>query len=139
MFKANRDLPLDDQNNGPSTLQIALRRLISHGVTDNLYNRLMRFMPSKMRDVELNHAQIDGLLIPRINATLEAASQNENPKTVLDFVSKQYKAELTDGAKSQPSSHFIDTVLSHVKIFLFAGHDTTAMVLSWAYWYVVRS
>jgi cytochrome P450 len=133
---ACRDLPLDDQVSGPSTFQIALRRLISHSSTDTLYNRLMRLIPGKRRDIEINQAKIDDLLKPKIDARLKSIDSNEAQKTVIDLALKEFKSESQDKPQTQPSKFFIDTLLSHIKIFLFAGHDTTAITLSWAYRYV---
>jgi hypothetical protein len=59
------------------------------------------------------------------------------PKTINYLAIKSYMSEVQsasgDGKLSRVDPEFIDRAISHFKIFMFAGHDTTASTLSFAY------
>ena len=61
---------------------------------------------------------------------------SSSQKTVLDLALKEVELE-TPGA--EPSGEFIEDVVGLTKQFIFAGHDTTAVNLSFAYHFLHKS
>ncbi|KAK5653952.1 hypothetical protein OQA88_7877 [Cercophora sp. LCS_1] len=55
-------------------------------------------------------------------------------KTIISLAVKDYLANITDEKeKPEINEEFIDVLMQHLFIFLFAGHDTTAVTLCFAY------
>jgi cytochrome P450 len=94
-----------------------------------------------------NRRRMRAALTPYVmQAIAEVKSDRvEGPKTILNLAVQSYVAEVggdkglsrdtTRGSKSdQVDPQFLDMVLSQLKVFLFAGHDTTASALCFAYY-----
>ncbi|EMT67345.1 hypothetical protein FOC4_g10005432 [Fusarium odoratissimum] len=84
--------------------------------------------------------QLRSQLQPLIEAQLQNHERNEGPKTVnglaIRTYMKEYGSEGTSG--STIDSDFLDVTIENLKIFLFAGHDTTASTLCFAYNYLYQ-
>lgn len=50
---------------------------------------------------------------------------------------KEFISE-THNEKGTSSSTFVEDVFGQIRLFLFAGHDTTATVITWAYHYLAK-
>ncbi|KAF5560789.1 sterigmatocystin biosynthesis protein [Fusarium phyllophilum] len=84
--------------------------------------------------------QLRSQLQPLIEAQLQNHERNEGPKTVnglaIKTYMKEYGSEGTSGNTIDPE--FLDVTIENLKIFLFAGHDTTASTLCFAYNYLYQ-
>ncbi|KAI1467504.1 cytochrome P450 [Daldinia caldariorum] len=69
---------------------------------------------------------------------LNAAQNYEKivgPKTIVTLALKEYVNEVQNhNARGNIPSEFVERVVKHIKIFMFAGHDTTATVLAYIYY-----
>ncbi|KAI1460516.1 cytochrome P450 [Annulohypoxylon moriforme] len=74
-------------------------------------------------------------LVPYISNTAQNYEKIEGPKTVVALALKSYVNEAQgSSARVSISSDFIERVVKHIKIFMFAGHDTTATVLAYTFY-----
>ncbi|KAI1404469.1 cytochrome P450 [Hypoxylon fuscum] len=100
--RVSLDLRVREQTQGPTPILKALRALVGHILRTNL--------------------------LPQIKSRLQPDASSE--KTVIDLAVKEYKSE-SGNKNRQPSPDFIDTVISQLKLFMLAGHDTTAQAICW--------
>ncbi|KAI1500515.1 sterigmatocystin biosynthesis P450 monooxygenase StcS [Biscogniauxia marginata] len=126
-------LRIHEQTSGPEPILVALRSLIACCKFNNIKNRLERLTPTFNRVVSRNTKIIRDFLYPQIVARLSASTTSDSQKTVVDLAIKEVKEE-----NQRPNTEFIDSVIANLKIFLFAGHDTTAQTLSWIYYEINR-
>ncbi|KAI0890248.1 sterigmatocystin biosynthesis P450 monooxygenase StcS [Annulohypoxylon maeteangense] len=119
-----------EQTNGPSPLLEAFRNLIGYSKTRNLKNMLERLLPSYRRKVARNSKVIRDILMPKILNDLNP-SKVGHQKRVIDFAMQN-----VINGKEPFTSQFIDVLVSNIKVFLFAGHDTTAQTICWLLWEV---
>lgn len=73
-------------------------------------------------------------LMPFIKHTAENYEKITGPKTILNLALKSYVSEVDESARSNIPPAFLDRVVNHVKMFIMAGHDTTASTLAFAYY-----
>jgi cytochrome P450 len=73
--------------------------------------------------------------MPSIQDTVHNYEKIEGPKTVLKLAVKTYVEDMKESSPGGfiPSS-FLERTIKHIKIFLFAGHDTTATTLAHCFW-----
>lgn len=121
-----RDLDVKEQVEGPTPILKALRALISHVKGPTIWSELERWTPSYRRDVALNSKVLLDRLLPQVKSRLQPDASSE--KTVIDLAVKEYKSEYGN-EDQRPSPDFIDTVISQLKLFMLAGHDTTAQAM----------
>ncbi|KAI2472128.1 cytochrome P450 [Annulohypoxylon bovei var. microspora] len=78
---------------------------------------------------------IQSELVPYILNTAQNYEKIEGPKTIVALALKSYVSETQDYSTGGNIPYeFIDRVVKHIKIFMFAGHDTTATVLAYIYY-----
>ncbi|KAK8123985.1 Cytochrome P450 monooxygenase aflN [Apiospora kogelbergensis] len=126
-------LTFDVITNTPGPMLLALRALISYAKFNSLPNRLERLTPKYKRVIGHNSKIMADVLLPQIVTRLAASDAPRSQKTIIDMAIQEVK-----NSGQSPSSDFIDIVASNIKMFLFAGHDTTAQTLSWVYWELQR-
>ncbi|KAI1342602.1 cytochrome P450 [Xylariaceae sp. FL0016] len=74
-------------------------------------------------------------LMPYIRDTIFNYEKIEGPKTIIALAFKSHMSETSDqSARGHISPAFLDWVIKNIKIFMFAGHDTTAIALAYCYW-----
>ncbi|KAI1650323.1 cytochrome P450 [Daldinia loculata] len=74
-------------------------------------------------------------LTPYILNTAQNYEKIEGPKTIVALALNEYINEVQDyTARGNIPSEFVGRVIKHIKIFMFAGHDTTATVLAYIYY-----
>jgi cytochrome P450 len=90
-----------------------------------------------------NRARLRAALLPYIyQAIAEAESgQSDGSKTILTLAVQSYRADVASngdrsliGPSGEIDPAFLEAVLPHLKVFLFAGHDTTASTVAFAYY-----
>lgn len=130
-----------------------------HLVFKHLFTLPRRLNPFWYLEHYRNHRIIDKILLPHIHQHLPQNQQKQDsssgsdksssspssssttrPKTVVDLALKEIKQEQQEkGATTiSLSQDFIDDVIGLTKQFIFAGHDTTAITLSFAFHYLTR-
>ncbi|OJD18441.1 hypothetical protein AJ78_01561 [Emergomyces pasteurianus Ep9510] len=122
------DLRLHEQTTGPGPLFNALRSLIARVKLKNIWNRLERLTPGFKRAVSQDAAIIRDILLPHIQSRFNNLD-SKNQKTVIDLAIKELKEK-----GQQPTPEFINIILANIKLFLFAGHDTTAQTACWIFY-----
>jgi cytochrome P450 len=70
--------------------------------------------------------------MPFIKEAMTERETTEGPKTIVKLAAKAYVEE-SGSSKSTLDAKFIDMAVSQLKMFIFAGHDTTAMTLCYMY------
>lgn len=74
-------------------------------------------------------------LAPYILNTAQNYEKIEGAKTIVALALKSYVNETQDySARGNIPPDFVDRVVKHIKIFMFAGHDTTATALAYIYY-----
>ncbi|KAH8586607.1 cytochrome P450 [Bisporella sp. PMI_857] len=73
-------------------------------------------------------------MIPYIQGTISNHEKIEGPKTILKLAVKSYVEDQAISGRGSVPPEFIEKVANHIKIFLLAGHDTTATTIAYA-WY----
>ncbi|KAI1462167.1 sterigmatocystin biosynthesis P450 monooxygenase StcS [Annulohypoxylon moriforme] len=122
-----------EQTNGPSPLLEAFRNLIQYTKARNLKNMVERLLPSYRREVARNSKVIHDILVPKILNGLNP-SEGVHQKTVFDLALKNVVS-----GKEPFTSEFMDVLIANIKIFLFAGHDTTAQTICWLLWEINKA
>jgi cytochrome P450 len=106
--------------------------LIMNNAPDQLLKRLNPLRRLKMWN---NNRKIKNFLFPHIERSMARhGTPTEGPKTITDLAANLFVAEMqTDSRKGRVDSEFIDSAIQNMKIFILAGHDTTASTISYAY------
>ncbi|KAK9419313.1 putative Cytochrome P450 [Seiridium unicorne] len=132
------DLRLNEQNNGPTKLQTALRNLGSdHFFFKTLANLPKRLNPLYQLEEWRCTQELRRILVPRIKQQI-GAEQSSTQKTVVQLAMKEFINETQSGKGNVSGSEFVEDVFDLTRLFLFAGHDTTATVITWAFHYLSK-
>ncbi|KAK7992677.1 cytochrome P450 monooxygenase aflN [Apiospora saccharicola] len=78
-------------------------------------------------------------MMPYIQDTVQNYEKIEGPKTILALALKSYVTDVDASASGNIPPAFLNRVVNHIKMFLFAGHDTTATTLAYAYYELSRN
>ncbi|KAI1266180.1 cytochrome P450 [Xylariaceae sp. FL1019] len=128
ILKASLDMPVHEQTQGPSPLLKAMKVLNKYVKAENMLSKLERAMPKFRRDLAVNSSEIDAILRPHIE------KRDPARKSVVDFALAEIAAH--KGVSGDPKdwaaqTDLVDTVISNMKLFIVAGHHTTAQVMCW--------
>ncbi|KAK0631291.1 cytochrome P450 [Immersiella caudata] len=138
IVRASIDMRLHEQTrdpSNPSPMKRAMVEQLSLLIFEyNIKNLPQILSPIRQWKIWRNNHIMRDFLMPSIRDRLEPSPDRKPGKTIVDlalqaFVSENNKTEMNVPAK--PDKLFIDTVLAQLKLFIFAGHDTTAGVLCW--------
>ncbi|KAI0198822.1 cytochrome P450 [Astrocystis sublimbata] len=138
---------LHEQTEGPGPILKAMRQLLTHVKAPNLWTKLERFGPDYRRDVAMQNNIIREQLLPQINAQLAHTDPYENSqkhsRTVISLalseVRKDSETNSQQGEHIRPNPDFIDIVESQLRLFISAGHDTTAQAICWIFYEINKS
>ncbi|KAI1817008.1 vera protein [Poronia punctata] len=89
-------------------------------------------MPWHKAAARRNNAAVREVLLPLIQKKLQEAdsnSSNSNVKTIVDLAIKYVDQDDPNATREKPNAEFVDRLISNLKAFLFAGHDTTATTI----------
>ena len=83
-----------------------------------------------------NNITLKNILTPHIESEVQKQLDGtpSEYKTIISLASKAYLAETPSASKTKIDEEFMDLVVNQIKIFLLAGHDTTASGISYAYY-----
>lgn len=119
--------------NGPTEMQKAFRVISQHLVFKSWASLHKRLNPFWQFSLWKCHQTLRRVVLPHIQKHTSGHSLTKNSasqRTVLDLALKEIQLE-SPGA--EPSGQFIEDVVGLTKQFIFAGHDTTAINMSFAY------
>lgn len=116
-------------------------RWLSFGNEANLFERYHPLRPimtwwNNRRMVRYVSKQLDDRL--RSNVAKKDSAEIGGRKTIIDLALSNYLTEKEESSKQIPSSHgmdatFHDIAISQIRIFAFAGHDTTSSTMCYAF------
>jgi cytochrome P450 len=72
---------------------------------------------------------IRDILMPQIQSKLQEASNDSQVKTIIDLAIKYVDKDDPNATREKPNAAFVDRLIANLKVFLFAGHDTTASTI----------
>lgn len=72
-------------------------------------------------------------LVPHIHRHLSSVEGEMETKSIMDLAAQSIRKESEAGNGLESDPEFLDNVLENLKAFLFAGHDTTATTICWAF------
>ena len=124
----NRGLRLHEQTSGPGPLFQALSNVIPLVKMDTLWNRAERLLPKYHKTVSANAKIMRDALLPQIEKS--ATAKGDDANTIIDLALKDLYSESNSEKATPLSPELIDIIISQIKFFLFAGHNTTAQTMS---------
>ncbi|KAJ6089055.1 hypothetical protein N7499_003902 [Penicillium canescens] len=136
--RAILDIRLNCQTSN-NELQETLKRQIALMWTSNAPDQLvMALNPLRPLRMWNNNRIIRNYLRPHIERGIHEHLNGESTghKTINSLATKAYLSQ-QDSSKTNAiaaDEHFTDIAIAQIKIFLFAGHDTTATALSYSYY-----
>ncbi|KAK4671837.1 hypothetical protein QC764_609160 [Podospora pseudoanserina] len=90
--------------------------------------------PFRLYDLWRLERIIRNVLAPAVRENLSNETSTTLHKTILSLAVKAYLAENPDSNPKVDLEAFLNRTIPHLKIFIFAGHDTTATSLCFAYY-----
>ncbi|KAK8079740.1 Cytochrome P450 monooxygenase aflN [Apiospora hydei] len=126
------DVKLGEQLvDGPGPFRDALQTQILQMKPRSLLNRGWK-----------NHRTMAELLKPKVQARIAAMGNTKtvhDDKTVIDLVFKRYQENCArKGEPVTPDKLFVETIMSNLKVFIFAGHDTTSSTICFSLYELSR-
>ncbi|KAI1424198.1 vera protein [Xylaria sp. FL1777] len=121
----------EQQRTDPSPLKIALLdqiRIMNMGANAARAIPIGR-MPWHDVTARRNNKTIRDLVMPQIQSKLQADSNDSQVKTIVDLAIKYIDKDDPNGSREKPNAEFIERLIANLKVFLFAGHDTTAATM----------
>jgi hypothetical protein len=113
-----------------------MKSQISWLVVDNSPSGIIKTVnPFRLLKMWNNNRIIKNFLYPHIERSMaKHSSLTKGPQTITDLAIKSYMTEAhSSSSSSAVDPHFMDLAIQNLKIFIFAGHDTTASTMSFAY------
>jgi cytochrome P450 len=94
---------------------------------------LKTFHPLRLLIVKYNNRVVRKYLYPHIQRVI-SEPDSDGPKTITNLAAKAYlKAVNSSESIGNVDPAFIDMAIAQMKMFIFAGHDTTAAALCYTY------
>ena len=72
-------------------------------------------------------------MLPHLRREISEHGQSNGTKTINSLAVKAYLTDFKGSSSGRIDSHFVNVAIAQLKMFLFAGHDTTASALCYAY------
>lgn len=134
--RAALDVSLREQTKGPSALKTALLDQLTLCMFDyNILTLPKMISPVRHWKMARNTRKMRDFLLPAVQRRIGGAVEKSSHqlKTVVDLTVKAFNEEVADKGEEEalPDREFVDTVIAQLKIFVFAGHDTTATTICW--------
>ncbi|KAI1849373.1 hypothetical protein JX266_004868 [Neoarthrinium moseri] len=90
------------------------------------------FTPWASSSIGMNNKAMYDFFMPKVQDRLASGSQSSRKRTIVDLALKHFDEEDGQGTLP-PDAEFLDKLLSNLKAFVFAGHDTTATTICWMF------
>ncbi|KAF6824224.1 cytochrome p450 4v3 [Colletotrichum plurivorum] len=122
--RATLGMEMNEQTDGPSKLRTALMNQIGRLMARfNILDEIKWYNPWRAWTIARDRAIMFTELYPAVMECLQQKDEG-GTKTIL--------AQAMSLCKTMPPSRlFLNTVMAQLKVFMFAGHDTTATTLCW--------
>ncbi|KAI0400706.1 cytochrome P450 [Xylaria palmicola] len=141
------DLRSHEQTEGPGPILKAMRQLLTHVKSPNIWTKLERLAPSYRRDITIQNSIIRERLLPQIENQLARTDPYENTTNGFMAVISLALSELRknndiDSQHENPrrsNPDFIDIVEFQLRLFISAGHDTTAQAICWIFYEINKN
>jgi hypothetical protein len=112
-------------------IQNQTKWLINNNDPPGILMQINPFRPFKMW---YNNRIMHQYLVPHVEKSIYNQAETANYKTITSLAAKAYSSEVKSSSNSeQIDPKFVDMAISQLKIFIFAGHETTASALCYAY------
>ncbi|KAH8883472.1 cytochrome P450 4V3 [Thozetella sp. PMI_491] len=136
--RATIGIRLHEQTNGPTPFKAALLDQLNLCMFDrNIFTAWSWINPMRQISIWRNNKIMKDFIMQHIRARIDGSAgpeaQDQGATTVIDLALKSVwqESQLSKTPDVSLDPEIIDTVISNVKIFLFAGHDTTATAICW--------
>ncbi|KAH6659217.1 vera protein [Truncatella angustata] len=136
IIRATTNLRLHQQTRGFDTpLKAALLdQLEQMGRVANPARGLIHSLtPHASSAVHKNNKVMHDFFMPKVQDRIQSGLKAGGKRTIVDLALKQFDDEAGTQDAAKPDAEFLDSLLSNLKAFLFAGHDTTATTLCWMF------
>lgn len=98
-------------------------------VTNPLQAGIVGRMPWHRASAIRNNRIMRDFLMPQIQRKLGSTTDSTQKKTIIDLAIKHVSTDEPNASKEKPTTEFVDRLVANLKVFLFAGHDTTASTI----------
>ncbi|KAK1593451.1 cytochrome P450 4V3 [Colletotrichum navitas] len=131
--RAVLDIELNEQTTGPSRFKKHFADQITRFITSrNIVTTWKSYSPWRLAAIAHNAHVMRSELLPSIERCLsEEKTKKSSGKTIIDLALKPIKSAAHEEKAPVTDQLFVDTVISQLKLFMFAGYDTTATTLCW--------
>ncbi|KAI0165232.1 cytochrome P450 4V3 [Hypoxylon sp. FL1284] len=133
IVRASVDLRLHEQSRPtPSPLKKALMdQLVLMAMMTNAARVLPGGrMPWHNAAIKRNNRIMRDVLMPRIQNKLRSDfGADTKKKTIVDLAIKHIDKDDPGASREKPDAEFVDRLIANLKIFIFAGHDTTSSTI----------
>ena len=89
--------------------------------------------PWQMLVRERNNKVLRDALLPRIQASINSGLLPEKPPPKMSILDIALGRTLKEASNKPPDTNAIEAILANLKLFLFAGHDTTSSTICWMF------
>ncbi|KAK9417326.1 putative Vera protein [Seiridium unicorne] len=130
--KATLGLQLNEQSGTVSALKEAMTDMTKRLGTRPSLVRFIALLNPWSR-IKHNNQVMKAELMPHIHRHLESIGSREGTKSIMDLTTESIRKEGKEGDSLESDPQFLENILENLKAFLFAGHDTTATTICWAF------
>lgn len=129
--RAALDIRLHNQTKGPDPMQSALQNQMEMAMfTAHIGNLHRQLNPIRHWKMARNLRIMRNFLLPYVTRHLSESSSTAG-KTILNLAVQAVRNEEVMTAKQAHDKAFLDDIMAQLKIFIFAGFDTTANAICW--------
>ncbi|KAI1332958.1 vera protein [Xylariaceae sp. FL0255] len=107
--------------------QLRLMAIMTNAAKATLLGR----MPWHTAAIANNNRIMKKALLPQIEARLKSNSGVTNKKTIIDLAAQSFQESELGATIPRPA--FLESLTANLKMFLFAGHDTTSSTICFMY------
>jgi cytochrome P450 len=86
-------------------------------------------MPWHIAAARRYNTMMRDMMLPQIQTKLKDDANDSQVKTIVDLAIKYVDKDDPNASREKPNAEFVERLMSNLKVFLFAGHDTTATTI----------
>ena len=130
----HRDVRLGEQLRDDSPFKTAMLEQITHMKAPSLRADARHLNPVWLYNTWKNHKAMDSVILPKLEAHKDRKADDA---TLVDLVLGDDKAN-NKTSTPERNSEIVQGLISNIKSFAFAGHDTTATTICWCFYNLSR-